>query len=78
MINLNSDAFVNMKRLRLFVNHNAQFSGGPNYLSNELRVLDWPHYPAQSLPSNFHGKKLIVLKLDGSPHVKELGEGSKV
>uniref|UniRef100_A0A2N9FIF8 Uncharacterized protein n=1 Tax=Fagus sylvatica TaxID=28930 RepID=A0A2N9FIF8_FAGSY len=52
-----------MKRLRLFINRNALFSGGPNYLSNELRLLEWPEYPLQSLPSNFHGKRLVVLKM---------------
>ncbi|KAF5476747.1 hypothetical protein F2P56_003452 [Juglans regia] len=63
MIHLNPKAFMEMKRLRLFINRNADFTGGPNYLSNELRLLEWPDYPLQSLPSNFRGKNLIVLKM---------------
>ncbi|KAG6625137.1 disease resistance protein RUN1-like [Carya illinoinensis] len=68
---LHSKAFMKMKRLRLFLNHNAQFSGGPNYLSNELRVLNWPKYPSSFLPSNFHGNKLTILRMSDSL-VKEL------
>ncbi|XP_030944993.1 TMV resistance protein N-like [Quercus lobata] len=63
MINLSSKNFMKMKRLRLFINRNALFSEGPNYLSNELRLLEWPEYPLQYLPSNFHGKRLVVLNM---------------
>ncbi|KAB1201388.1 Protein SUPPRESSOR OF npr1-1, CONSTITUTIVE 1 [Morella rubra] len=65
-----------MKRLRLFINRNAWFSKGPDYLSNELRLLDWGRCPLQSLPSNFHGKKLVVLEMVNSL-IKELGEVPK-
>ncbi|KAG6675500.1 hypothetical protein I3843_15G098900 [Carya illinoinensis] len=64
-ISLNPEAFVQMKRLRVLINRNASFSSGPNYLSNELRVLDWFEYPLQSLPPNFHGNKLIIFKKRG-------------
>jgi hypothetical protein len=60
-----------MKRLKIFINSNARFSEEPNFLSNELRLLDWPNYPGESLPSNFCGKNLIVLTMPGS-HLKEL------
>ncbi|KAG6627336.1 hypothetical protein CIPAW_15G120700 [Carya illinoinensis] len=50
-----------MKRIRVLINRNARFSSGPDYLSNELRVLDWFEYPLQSLPPNFHGKKTHYL-----------------
>ncbi|KAK4564013.1 hypothetical protein RGQ29_006203 [Quercus rubra] len=63
VIQLSSKNFMKMKRLRLFINRNALFSGGPNYLSNELRLLEWPEYPLQYLPSNFHGKRLVVLNM---------------
>ncbi|KAF5470116.1 hypothetical protein F2P56_010656 [Juglans regia] len=71
MIISSPEAFVQMKRLRVFINRNASFSNGPNYLSNELRVLDWFEYPLQSLPPNFHGNKLIIFKMRGS-FIKEL------
>ncbi|KAG6675688.1 hypothetical protein I3842_15G115900 [Carya illinoinensis] len=77
IINLGSDAFVSMKGLRVFINRNARFSEGPNYLSNELRVLDWPEYPMQSLPPNFNGKKLIVFRMRDS-FIMELGQRFKL
>ncbi|XP_035541720.1 disease resistance protein RRS1-like [Juglans regia] len=76
LINLNPKAFLKMTRLRIFINRNARFSRRLNYLSNELRVLDWHAYPSPSFPQNFHGKKLIVLKMSESL-LKELGDGVK-
>ncbi|KAB1199113.1 TMV resistance protein N [Morella rubra] len=70
LISLSSEVFRKMTRLRIFINRNARFSRGPNFLSNELRALDWPQYPLQSLPANFRGEKLIVLNMSGSP-IKE-------
>ncbi|KAG6675556.1 hypothetical protein I3842_15G109000 [Carya illinoinensis] len=74
IICLSSEAFMKMKNLRYFINHNARFSGSPNYLSNELRVLNWVEYPSQSLPYNFHGRKLVDLRISDSLF-KELGVG---
>ncbi|KAG6675552.1 hypothetical protein I3842_15G108800 [Carya illinoinensis] len=74
MICLSSEAFIKMKNLRYFINRNARFSGSPNYLSNELRVLHWVEYPSQSLPYNFHGRKLVDLRISDSL-LKELGVG---
>ncbi|XP_059429066.1 TMV resistance protein N-like [Corylus avellana] len=71
MIHLSPKAFKKMKRLRMFINRNAHFSEEPNFLSNELRLLDWPKYPGESLPSNFRGKNLVVLIMPQS-HLKEL------
>ncbi|KAG7944452.1 hypothetical protein I3843_15G102900 [Carya illinoinensis] len=74
MICLSSEAFMKMKNLRYFINHNARFSRSPNYLSNKLRVLNWVEYPSQSLPYNFHGRKLVDLRISDSLF-KELGVG---
>ncbi|KAB1211960.1 TMV resistance protein N [Morella rubra] len=63
VIQLNPKAFMKMKRLRLFINRNANFSGEIHYLPDELRVLEWPKYHLPYLPSNFHGKKLIHLRM---------------
>ncbi|XP_042962546.1 disease resistance protein RPV1-like [Carya illinoinensis] len=71
VVSLDPEAFVQMKRLRVLINCNASFTSGPNYLSNELRVLDWFKYPLQSLPPNFYGNKLIIFKMRGS-FIKEL------
>ncbi|KAF5445309.1 hypothetical protein F2P56_034369, partial [Juglans regia] len=75
-INLNPETFLAMKRLRIFINRNACFSREPNYLSNELRVLDWHSYPGYSFPQNLNGEKLVVLKMDEGLF-KELGDGLK-
>ncbi|KAG6625134.1 hypothetical protein CIPAW_16G075300 [Carya illinoinensis] len=72
MICLHSKAFMKMSNLRLFINLNAQFSAGPNYLSNELRVFYWPQYPSSFLPSNFRGNNLVEFKMLDSL-IKELG-----
>ncbi|KAG2667281.1 hypothetical protein I3760_15G106600 [Carya illinoinensis] len=74
MICLSSEVFMKMRNLRYFINRNARFSGSPNYLSNELRVLHWVEYPSQSLPYNFHGRKLVDLRISDSL-LKELGVG---
>ncbi|KAG7942553.1 hypothetical protein I3843_16G109300 [Carya illinoinensis] len=71
-IHLHPKAFRKMSNLRLFINQNAQFSAGPNYLSNEIRLLDWPQYPSPFLPSNFHGNKLAIFGMRNSL-IKELG-----
>ncbi|XP_062158801.1 disease resistance protein RUN1-like [Alnus glutinosa] len=60
-----------MTRLKMFINRNACFSEKPNFLSNELRLLDWSNYPGESLPSNFCGKNLVVLTMPRS-QLKEL------
>ncbi|XP_035541722.1 TMV resistance protein N-like [Juglans regia] len=75
-IDLNPETFSAMKRLRIFINRNARFSREPNYLSNELRILDWRSYPGYSFPQNFNGEKLVVLKMYESLF-KELGDGLK-
>ncbi|KAF5469372.1 hypothetical protein F2P56_013453 [Juglans regia] len=74
MIRLSPKVFTKMKRLRLFINRNARFCGRLNYLSNELRVIDWPHYPLHSLPSNFHGEKLVDFRMPRSL-IKKIDEG---
>ncbi|KAG6673316.1 hypothetical protein I3842_16G105200 [Carya illinoinensis] len=75
-IKLSVEAFSEMKRLRIFINRNAHFTRRPNYLSNELTLLNWHEYPSQSFPRNFHRKKLISLIM-GESLIKELGNGMK-
>ncbi|KAM5571335.1 disease resistance protein RPV1-like [Rosa sericea] len=60
---LSSKCFKKMKNLRFFINSNAYISGDIDHLSNELRLLAWPEYHLQSLSSNFHPEKLIVLHM---------------
>ncbi|KAG6672753.1 hypothetical protein I3842_16G074900 [Carya illinoinensis] len=65
LIYLNPETFSTMRRLRVFINRNARFSREPNYLSND-----------HSFSQKFHGKKLVVLKMDDC-FIKELGDGLK-
>ncbi|XP_061993973.1 disease resistance protein TAO1-like [Rosa rugosa] len=53
------------------------FSGDIDYLSNQLRWLDWPYCPLQCLPSNFHAKKLVNLNIYRSCRITRLWEGHK-
>ncbi|GLT52987.1 hypothetical protein SLA2020_262870 [Shorea laevis] len=71
LIHLSPKAFKKMKRLRLIIIRNAHFSKEPAFLSNELRLIDWPKYPGESFPSNFRGKNLVILRMPDS-HLREL------
>ncbi|KAK7413032.1 hypothetical protein VNO78_04867 [Psophocarpus tetragonolobus] len=46
------------------------------FLRNELRFLCWYNYPLKSLPENFSGQKLVILKLRGSI-IEKLWDGVK-
>ncbi|GKF45360.1 hypothetical protein Tco_0131912 [Tanacetum coccineum] len=54
-----------MKKLRwlrlISWNNNDE---APNCLSNELRYIEWVHYPASAFPDSFHATNLVFLKLD--------------
>ncbi|XP_059454645.1 disease resistance protein Roq1-like [Corylus avellana] len=63
LIYLSPKAFKKMKRLRLLIIRNAHLSKEPNFLSNELRVIDWVEYPGEYFPSNFRGKNLVILRM---------------
>ncbi|KAG6676238.1 hypothetical protein I3842_15G142000 [Carya illinoinensis] len=76
-IRLDSDVFAKMEKLRIlnvsyFVD--VIFCGGLDYLSNELRVLHWPKCRLHSLPSSFHGEKLIFFDIREG-NIKEFGTG---
>ncbi|XP_050378583.1 TMV resistance protein N-like [Argentina anserina] len=73
---LSAKCFKKMKNLQLFININARFSGEVNYLPNQLRFLDWPGFPAQSLPSDFSPKRLVNLNMPNS-RISRLGQGLK-
>ncbi|XP_062159715.1 TMV resistance protein N-like [Alnus glutinosa] len=77
-VHLSSEAFKNMEMLRvLMVKSKTHLTrgcvppeptlcfsrGGPTFLPDELRMLDWPDCPMKSFPSNFQGKKLVILRM---------------
>lgn len=56
---------------------NTIYSGSPEYLSSELRLLCWHGYPFEFLPSTFFPESLVTLDMSYS-HIKELWSGTKV
>ncbi|CAK7328801.1 unnamed protein product [Dovyalis caffra] len=69
-------AFSKMSKLRLLKIHNVELSEGPEYLSNELRFLEWHGYPSKSLPACFQVDNLVELDMSYST-VEQLGHGFK-
>ncbi|KAH1247769.1 TMV resistance protein N [Glycine max] len=55
--------FQNMQNLKTLIIRNGNFSKGPEYLPNSLRVFEWWGYPSHCLPSDFHPKELAICKL---------------
>lgn len=84
-IHLTTDAFKKMKKLRLLrVYHNLKNISDTIHLpqdfkfpSHELRYLHWDGWTLESLPSNFHGEKLVELSLKHSS-IKRLWKEHKV
>ncbi|KAG8660903.1 disease resistance protein RUN1 isoform X2 [Manihot esculenta] len=62
-VNLSAKAFSQMKKLRLLKISNVQLSKGLEFLSNELRLLEWHGYPLKSLPLCFNPEKLVELNM---------------
>uniref|UniRef100_A0A6N2LHE3 ADP-ribosyl cyclase/cyclic ADP-ribose hydrolase n=1 Tax=Salix viminalis TaxID=40686 RepID=A0A6N2LHE3_SALVM len=62
----NMKAFSKMTKLRLLKIHNVDVSEGPEYLSNELRFLEWHEYPSKSLPACFKPENLVELYMSCS------------
>ncbi|XP_035541753.1 disease resistance protein RUN1-like isoform X2 [Juglans regia] len=71
---LNAEAFLEMKRLRLLKICNVLLPHGLDYLSNELLVIDWHGYPLKSLPRSFQPNNLVELIMRCS-HIKQLPKG---
>ncbi|XP_059628657.1 TMV resistance protein N-like [Cornus florida] len=63
VVDLNSEAFRKMKKLRLFKVYNVVFSKGPAHLPKELRCLDWHAYPSGCLPASFQAENLVELSM---------------
>ena len=85
---LSAEAFSKMKNLRFLEigyvepqqGHNkghVQLPQDLNYLSNELRIIDWHGYPLKSMPTNFQPVKLVELRMHCSG-IKKLWKGIMV
>ncbi|KAM5552739.1 disease resistance protein RPV1-like [Rosa sericea] len=80
-ISLNAKSFLEMKNLRYISMGKdleyESFSGDIDYLSNQLRWLDWPDSPLQSFPSDFYANKLVKLSIPNSRRITRLWERRK-
>ena len=66
-----------MYNLRLLIINGVNIPNGLNYVSNNLRHLNWERYYSKCLPSSFKPKKLVELTLRCSG-IEYLWEGIKV
>ncbi|KAK4562074.1 hypothetical protein RGQ29_004798 [Quercus rubra] len=69
-------ALSKMYNLRLLIINGVHIPKGLNYLSNNLRHLDWDCYSSKCLPSSFQPEKLVGLTLQWS-EIEYLWEGIK-
>ncbi|XP_061992740.1 disease resistance protein RPV1-like [Rosa rugosa] len=80
-ISLNAKSFLEMKNLRyISMGKDLEyepFSGDIDYLSNQLRWLDWPDSPLRSFPSDFYANKLVKLNIPNSRRITRLWERHK-
>ncbi|XP_057986653.1 disease resistance protein RUN1-like [Hevea brasiliensis] len=71
---MSSKAFLKMKALRLLILRNLKLSKDIEYLSNELRYLEWRGYPFKSLPQTFQPDRLVELHLSYS-RIEQIWKG---
>ncbi|KAM3683799.1 hypothetical protein ACJW31_12G176100 [Castanea mollissima] len=85
MEHLHAEAFSKMKNLRFlkisnekfrqgFINGILQLPKSLNYLSDELRIIEWHGYPFKSMPTSFQPNNLLELKMCCS-RIKYLWKG---
>ena len=88
MEHLHAEAFSKMKNLRFlkignekfpqdFINGTMQLPKSLNYLSNELRIMEWHGYPFKSMPTSFEPNILVELRMRCS-RIKHLWKGIMV
>ncbi|XP_038889439.1 TMV resistance protein N-like [Benincasa hispida] len=63
---LNAKSFSAMTNLRVLKVNNVYLSEELQYLSDQLRFLNWHGYPLKCLPSNFNPTNLLELELPNS------------
>ena len=66
-----------MKSLRFLKISNVHLPKGLDFLSNELRMMEWHDYPLKSMPIDFQPDNLVELIMPGS-HIEQLPEGLTV
>ncbi|XP_050241116.1 TMV resistance protein N-like [Quercus robur] len=85
MQHLHAETFSKMKNLRFlkigdekfpqdFINGTMQLPKSLNYLSDELRIIEWLRYPFKSMPTSFQPNRLVELRMRCS-YIKQLWKG---
>ncbi|XP_059669056.1 disease resistance protein LAZ5-like [Cornus florida] len=75
-LHVDVNVFEKMKKLKLLKLSGIRPCEQFTYLSNELCYLDWDDYPTKFLPSNFHPKNLVELRLCHN-QIKEISSSIK-
>ncbi|GLT65157.1 hypothetical protein SLA2020_376050 [Shorea laevis] len=73
----NTEALARMNKLIILQLRNADFIGGCQHFSKELRWLCWERFPWESIPPGLNLKKLVVLNLRYS-ELKHIWEQTEV
>ncbi|XP_070662371.1 disease resistance protein RUN1 isoform X2 [Malus domestica] len=77
MPGFSTEAFANMKKLRLLKLYNVQLNGEYKHLPKELIWLCWERCPLKSIPDDFFDQpRLVILEITSSDLV-QVWEGSK-
>ncbi|XP_057745378.1 disease resistance protein RPV1-like [Arachis stenosperma] len=63
---LKTEAFKEMKKLRLLQLAGVQLGGDFEYISKDLRWLYWHGFPLKYMPSNFSQTSLVSIELESS------------
>ncbi|CAL8168024.1 unnamed protein product [Prunus armeniaca] len=69
--------FSRMKKLRLLNLANVNLSNDLEYLSDNLRSLEWAGYPSKYFPSHFNPEKLLELNMCHN-HIESFWTGVKI
>ncbi|TQE04819.1 hypothetical protein C1H46_009533 [Malus baccata] len=77
MPSFSTEAFANMKKLRLLKLYNVQLNGEYKHLPKELIWLCWEECPLKSIPNDFFDQpRLVILEITNSKLV-QVWKGSK-
>ncbi|XP_059445303.1 disease resistance protein RPV1-like, partial [Corylus avellana] len=76
-VELKTEAFANMKNLRLLKIDGAYLIGSYECLSKELRWLHWHKCPLEFLPPNFHLENVVILDMQYS-NIKQVWKKIKI
>ncbi|KAI5317227.1 hypothetical protein L3X38_036934 [Prunus dulcis] len=76
VVHANAKSFSRMKKLRLLNPANVNLSNDLEYLSDNLRSLEWAGYPSKYFPSHFNPKNLLELNMCHS-HIESFWTGVK-